>query len=812
MAPKKDTNVTLARVRLPRAAKDKPKTSPELVPKTTPQTIKKVPGRSKKSVPETISTSETSSARKVKGKGRAVTTGEPSISTPSDQIIRQEATYPNPFSTESSRKNTAALLSQWDSTKSPAFCSPNSGNRLVNGTPKSKSPRSARSKHDRSCSILDKGHIAIPPPSSKDRGEQTSQLFDVNKQQRLNSLAEGKFPDPTYPRASISDGTEPSPGFNAAMGFRYSPGFGGPHGFNTSPRNQSVFNLARNGSTIPGTGVLSSSGTIKTGDQTNHGGIADAGRSLRADGEGLNISSSKKVSTVPAGGFQQYSSGFGPQYPQTITQYSDSASTNWPYSMDWYQNRFSGQVNTAPQSLGSYGPWFGPGHTRDFDSEKQDWYADWMASQQNFPSIPDYLSNPMIGYYPMPDFEPADANIPHQTAPGLDQAAQGATAIDEPEPQGIRESRMTREKTMLVPGGKIVKTTTTVFTPTDEERNKKGNNVEQNVEDKVGIVVVDKEGNVDVESGDWLAGFNRIEGWEVEALLGQSKRWRSCRNRNGVTKKVITKKTNHKKPTTSKKAVASLQQPVLPQPHPNFPKFTQLASTKFGTLNNSISNPISPSIDFIPFDHQRLTDTRSTRSRATRISKPKPQPVKKAAAKKATPKVKSKTPTPTPTPTPKPKATASRVTKPTVTPARSLRSTKSSSKAKPSETKSGPKPSPSKSKSSSAKESTKAKAAGKQAAAKQKKMQKIIDPGKSPKSAGDSTRNGVNFMNGFTRNTTELQKEVQRDQALASQAAENLERFRGKGAEQASQHFEKLIENVEKGRKELERRNKKPNS
>ncbi|KAF5878371.1 uncharacterized protein Bfra_000536 [Botrytis fragariae] len=798
MAPKKDTNVTLARVRLPRAAKDKPKTSPELVPKTTPQTIKKVPGRSKKSVPETISTSETNPARKVKGKRRAVTTREPSRSTPNDQIIRQEATYPNPFSTESSRKNTAALLSQWDSTKSPAFYSPNSGNGLVNGTPKSKSPRSARSKHDRSCSILDKGHIAIPPPYSKDRGEQTSQLFDANKQQRLNSLAEGKFPDPTYPRASISGGTEPSPGFNAAMGFRYSPGFGGPHGFNTSPRNQSGFNLARNSSTVPGTGVLSSSGSIKTVDQTNLGAVADVGRSFRADGEGLSISPSKNVSTVPAAGF--------PQYPQTITQYSDPASANWPHSMDWNQNRFSGQVHTAPQSLGSYEPWFGPGQTRDFDSEKQDWYADWMASQQNFPSIPGYLSNPMIGYYPMSDFEPTDANIPHQAAFGLDQAAQDAMVIGDPEPQGIRESRMTREKTMLVPGGKIVKTTTTVFTPTDEERNKKGKNVEQKIEDKVGIVVVDKEGNVDVESGDWLAGFNKIEGWEVEALLGQSKRWRSYKNRNGVTKKVITKKPNHKKPSASKKAIAPSQQPVLPQLHPNFPQFTKLAPPEFGNLNNSISSPISPSIDFIPFDVPRLANTMSTRSRATRISKPKPQPIKRAATKKAAPKNKSKTPTPTP------KATASKVTKPTLTPARSLRSTNSPFKAKISEDKSGPKPCPSKSKSTSVKESAKAKTAGKQAVAKQKKMQDVISQGKSPNSAGDSIGNGVNLINGFTRNTTELQKEVQRDQALASQAAENLERFRGKGAEQASQHFEKLIQNVEKGRKELERRKKKPNS
>ncbi|TEY40724.1 hypothetical protein BOTCAL_0425g00070 [Botryotinia calthae] len=801
MASSKNISFTPPRLRLPRAAKDKLKASPEPVPKTTPQTIKKIPGRSKKSVHGKVSTSEASSARKVKGKQRAATTGEPLRSTPNDEIIHQEANYPNPFSTESSRKNTAALISQWDSTESPAFYPPNSGSGLVNETPKSKSPRSARSKHDRSCSILDKGHIAIPSPSSKDRGEQTSWLFDANKQQRLNSLAEGKFPDPTYPRASISEGTEPSPGFNAAMGFRYSPGFGGPHGFNTGSRNQSIFNVARNSSTIPGTGVQLSSESIKTADQTKPGAVANAGRSFRADEERL----------VPAGGVPQYSSGSSQQYPQAITQYSDPTSTNWSSLMDWNQNKFSGQVHAAPQPSGPYGSWFGPGHTRDFDPEKQGWYADWMASQQNFPSIPGYLSTPIMGYYPMPDFEPAPANIPHQAAFGLEQAAQDTTVIDDAEPQGIRESRMTREKTMLVPGGKIVKTTTTVFTPTDEEKKKKGKNVEQDLEDKVGIVVVDKEGNVDVESGDWLAGFNRIEGWEVEALLGQSKRWRSYKNLNGVTKKVITKKSNHKKPTTSKKAVvAPSQQPISPKLRPKSPQFTQSASPKFTNLGDSMPSPISPTLNFVPFDLPHLANKRSTRSRVTRISKPKPQPVKKATAKKATPKGKSKTLTTTPTP--KPKAAASKVTKPTLTPAHSLRSTDPPSKVKISEAKPVTKPSPSKSKFPSGKEPPKAKAAGEQAAAQKKKVQNVIDQGKSPNSAGDSIRHGVDFIDGFTRNTTELQKEVQRDQALASKAAENLERFRGRGAEQASKHFEKLIENVEKGRKELERRNKQANS
>ncbi|KAM0141644.1 hypothetical protein ACHAPC_001186 [Botrytis cinerea] len=808
MSPQKDTNVTPARVRLPRVAKDKPKTSPEPVPKTSPQTIKKIPGRSKKSVTEKISTLEASSARKVKGKQRAATTGEPLRSSPNDEIIHQEATYPNPFSTESSRKNTAALLSQWDSTKSPAFNSPNSGSGLVNRTPKSKSPRSARSKHDRSCSILDKGHIAIPSPSSKDRGEQTSRLFDANKQQRLNSLADGKFPDPTYPRASISEGTEPSPGFSAAMGFRYSPGFGGPHGFNTSPINQSIFNLAQNSSTIPGTGVQLSSESTKTADETKHSAVADAGRSFCDDGERLGILLSKNTSTVPAAGVLQYSSGYNQQYPQAITQYSDPTSTNWSNIMDWNQNKFSGQLHAAPQPSGPNGSWFGPGHTRDFDPEKQGWYADWMASQQNFPSIPGYLTNPMMSYYPMPDFELASTNVPHQANFGLEQAAQDTTVIDNAEPQGIRESRMTREKTMLVPGGKIVKTTTTIFTPTDEEKKKKGKNVEHDVEDKVGIVVVDKEGNVDVESGDWLAGFNRIEGWEVEALLGQSKRWRSYKNRNGVTKKIITKKSNHKKPTTSKKAVAPSQQPISPKLRPKSPQFAQSTSPEFTNLGDSMPIPISPTLNFVPFDLPRLANTRSTRSRVTRISKPKPQPVKKATAKKATPKGKSKTPTPTP----KPKVAAIKVTKPILTPVRSLRSTNPPSNVKITEVKPVAKSSSSKSKSSSGKEPPKAKAAGKQAAAQKKKVQNANNQGKSPNSTGDSTSHGVDFINGFTRNTAELQKEVQRDQALASKAAENLERFRGRGAEQASKHFEKLIENVEKGRKELERRNKQANS
>ncbi|KAB8302681.1 hypothetical protein EYC80_006043 [Monilinia laxa] len=560
MAPKKDITSTPSRIRLPRAAKDNLKELPEPIPKTTSKPIKRSPGRPKKAVSTEISGSKASSFQDAKGKAKEteiVTLAVPSAAL-DDEIIRQEATYPNPFSTESSRQNTAALLSQWDAIKSPGPRSPNLEKRLVNGTAKSTSTRSAKSKHERAHSTSNQRHITIPPPASKERGEQTSQVFDVDKQHRLNSLAEGRFPDPTYPRASISNGTEISPGFNAAMGFRYSPGFGGPHGFNPSPRNQYGLALRRHSSAMFGTGgsqigpntVRHSSAGLGTADlpsseQTKSTGPtipnADAGPSSRIDGSVDGPSPFKNTFAIP-----------DPSSPEYLPNFP----TDWNNYMNFNQDRFTGQDfggyqgyqgyqsfqpgsfgfhRPVGQSFSPYGSLFGPGNPQYYNPKILNTGNDssWTAPQMSgFPSMSEYPS--------VPSFPSLPQNIEHQGSPQLEQITQTLAEISEP--LGIRESRMTREKTMFVPGGKIIKTTTTVFKPTDEE-NRKGKSVERVPEDKVGIVVVDKEGNVDVESGDWLAGFNRIEGWEVEALLHQSKRWRSHKNKNGANKKRYCEET-----------------------------------------------------------------------------------------------------------------------------------------------------------------------------------------------------------------------------------------------------------------------------
>ncbi|KAF7867262.1 hypothetical protein EAF04_005345 [Stromatinia cepivora] len=661
MAPKKDTAVTATRVRLARAAKDKPKELPESIPKTTPKTIKKTQGRPKKSIPAKISTSEAGSARDVNSKGKGKGKGKetdiaisevPSSSALNDEIIRQEATYPNPFSTESSRKNTAALLSQWDSTQSSVNLSPESRRQLVNETPKSKPPRSAKSKHDKAHSTL----------ALKDRGEQTSQIFDANKQHRLNSLAEGKFPDPTYPRASISDGTESSPGFRSAMGFRYSPGFGGPRGFNTSPTYQFSFNPGRTTSTIPGAEVLLSSGPSKPADQTNSN--ADAGPSSRVDGVAAGLSPSKPAFIA---GPPEYSQQFSTDQ-NNFTDFNRNRLNDLGRNYKWFEP-------PASPSWRQQGT-FLPGHPQYYNPEGNPaWYTNWNASQQNPPWIPGYPSNPMPGYSPMPEFGSIPADLEYQASSqpaqtGQPSTEESATATNNKESQGIREIRMTREKTIFVPGGKIIKTTTTVFTPTDEEKKKKGKSVEKAPEDRIGIVVVDKEGNVDVESGNWLEGFNRIEGWEVEALLGQHKRWRPHRNRNADTRKGIAKKA-----TPQKKHIALSISPTSP-------KLTQPMSLELPHPKPPTMTPASPTLDFIPFDFPHLQNTGATRSRATRISKANPYPAKKKTATKSSPPKKTAPKAKGKTPTPKPKSGAGKVTKSTAGPTRSLRSTNSPTKTK----------------------------------------------------------------------------------------------------------------------------------
>ncbi|APA07215.1 predicted protein [Sclerotinia sclerotiorum 1980 UF-70] len=866
MAPKKDTAVTATRARLSRAAKDKPKESPEPIPKATPKAIKKTPGRPKKSIPTKISTPEVGSASDAKGKGKGRGKGKgketdvaitevPTDSAFNNEIIHQEASYPNPFSTGSYRRNTAALLSQWDSTKSPVNVSPESRKQLVSEMPKSKPQRSAKYKHDKAHSASEKGHIFILPPASKDMGEQTSQLFDANKQNRLNSLV-GRFPDPTYPRASISDGTDHSPRFRSAMGFRYSPGFGGPRGFNASPTYQFGFNPRRSTSAIPGAEVLVPSKPFKSVDLTNSN--ADAGPSSRGDGVATGLSSTRPASI---GGPPTYSADHNPEYYHQF-------STEQKNFMDFNPNRLGafGQNYKwfEPRALPPWGQQgtFLPGNPQYQNPEgRQAWYNNWNASQQNLPWIQGYSSDPTSGYSSIPSYPPMpefgsfpahhDYQAPsHSAQTGQSSAEGNATATTNLEAQGIRESRMTREKTIFVPGGKIVKTSTTIFTPTDENKKKKGKHVEKPPEDKIGIVVVDKEGNVDVESGDWLEGFNRIEGWEVEALLGQHKRWRPHRNRAVDTRKGITKK-----PSTQKKSTA-------PSIMPTSPQLPQLMSPELAHPKPPTTTAPSPTLDFIPFDFPPSQNTTPTRTRATRISKANPN----SAKQKNSPKTKSKTPAL------KPKAGAGKVTKSTSAPTRSLRSSTSPSKTTASETKTDNKSKTSKSKPNSATSKSKS-ASAKATAAKQSKITppqsqsqsqaesqpipetslensttKIPSPESSgstsnpnptpppkppsnnpsnthtpnpnplpqqshtsptisnPISNSNPTPNPKPSIQEFPPNTTELKQQIQECQSLANQAAENMDRLRGKGAAKSAKNFEELMKFVEAGWVELERR------
>ncbi|ESZ98871.1 hypothetical protein SBOR_0729 [Sclerotinia borealis F-4128] len=782
MAPMKDTTITPSRISIPRVAKNKPKESPEPIPKTTPKTIKKAPGRPKKPVAAKIPTTKAIPARDGKGKGKETEMTTPEVlsnSPPSDEIIRQEATYQNPFSTESSRNNTAALLSQWEAINSPILNSPESEKRLVDRTPTSNMSSLAKSKHERAYSASQRGrHIAIPPPASKDRGEQTAQLFEANKQHRLDSLVEGKFPDPTYPRASISGGTEPSPGFSTAMGFKYSPGFGGPHGFNMSPKNKFGFNTTPNSSAVPGTEDPSLEQTqpanpIDRADQIISDADVDAVPSHRVDGNAF---------TVPDSG--------SPVNWQNLP-------TEWDNNfVDWNQNRFTGQNYVGYQPF-QHGSFRYPPNTLSF------------ANQAPPPILPhgSYLGPMYPQYHPHETLDYGTTGT--WTGPAIATQVPGVPLFptkvsDNSELMDIKESRMTRGKTIFVPGGRIVKTTTTVFTPTGEEK-KKGKNVERAPEDKVGIVVVDKEGNVDVESGDWLAGFNRIEGWEVEALLSRNRRRWPNKNRNGVTKKVITK--NH----TLKKAAPSKKDSTAPKSTPKSPT----------TESN---------LDYISFDLPPLP--KSTRSRATRISKSVPEPAKNATVSKANrvtgatqakktsvPSLKAnskaKTKASTLTTPSQPQAAARKTVKPTSTPASKVRSARSSS-TKPS-------PTPAKTKAPKTKSSTKSStksATSKSTAATPTAATPTTAPAKTPakKSALSSGSNPTASKarkpeksapkTGAleTVNTRDLEEQVKIYLSLADKAAKNAGRLRGKGAERAAKDFEALMGFVEDGCKELERR------
>ncbi|QSZ30104.1 hypothetical protein DSL72_004624 [Monilinia vaccinii-corymbosi] len=836
MAPKKDRTILPSRARLPRAAKDEPKKSPELIPKTTPKTIRKSPSRPKKAASSKISTSKAGSADGVKGKAKEAEIATPAVPSAAlnNETIRQEAIYPNPFSTDSSRRSTAAWLSQWDSTKSPGLLFPESERGLVNGTPKSKSPSPAKSDHEQACSTSNKRHVAIPSPSAKDRGEKTSQIFDANKQHRLDSLTEGRFPDPTYPRASISGGTEPSSGFSAAMGFRYSPGFGGPHGFNPSPRSQFGLDVRRKSSAMFGTGDPSSSEQTKPTDPIDPS--ADAVLSSRIDGVDAGPSSSKNLSTIP---------------DPLFSEYLRNISTDWD---NYYRvtgqdyGGYLGYQGYQPfhRPFGPHGSLFGPGNPQYYNHEMQNSlnHSSWTAPQ--LPGVSSTLELPLI-----PNFSSTPQGIEYQGSSQPEQTAQtsaveNTSVAENLEPLGIKESRMTREKTMFVPGGKVIKTTTTVFTPTDEEKGK-GRDTET-PEDKVGIVIVDKEGNVDVESGDWLAGFNRIEGWEVEALLHRSKRWWPPKDRNGVNKKGVAKKPILKKATPLKKAAAPSRNPTSPKSQAISTTSTTLTSTditpnspKLGSTQNPQSPRVNSNLDFIPFDFPDDGNLRSTRSRATRISKPISQPLKRGTASRANPVKKAiisppkKAPKATPSKT---KAATHKTVKFSSAPAVSLqvtspppvenssadsrsliiadkseRATDAPTSIKPKNSKSKalaksstPKSTPAKMPAKETKKTSPSKS--KPAASTSKpKAQPQSDIHKAKKTRRNVPKPGTTHpFEDFASSISDLETQVQRQLHLADQASKNMERRRGKDAEQAAKDFEALVGFVEKGRKELDKR------
>lgn len=848
MPPKKAKAVTAGRVRLPRAVKDNSSKTSEPIAKTTPKTIKKTTGGIKKAVPAKISTAKARGVKR-KGKEKKIATPEvPSASVLNDEIIRQEANYPNPFSTESSRRNTAALLSQWDSTKSPGFLPPESEKQVVDGVSKSTSSRSAKSKHEAAYAGPGKEHIAIPSPAPKVRCGQTSQLFDANKEQRLKSLAEGKFPDPTYPQASIDNGTESSPGFNEAMGFKYSPGFGGPQGLNTSPRNQMSFDARRNSSAafgaegsqkvfdpvrnrfstiVPGTSISSLPAQTQPADSTNSTDqtnlSADTRPSTQFDGGGRSFSSYQDPYRFPM--------PFIPDnWKHVFADVVDGRSPNWPHQNQAFryfnpadsqqynpmlQNHANNSSRTGPQMPPSFSSMYSSMRDKNLTDERskqfareiqdQDWMRDFIIQgQRNHQDKPGDLmhghESHEFGSIPYPPGFPYSIRPEETIQPPTAGNGENITMTEDLEPSGIKESRMTREKTVFVQGGKIIKTTTMIFTPSDEEK-KKSIKVDVPPEDKIGIVVVDKEGNVDVESGDWLHGFDRIEGWEVDALLNSSNRLRRGRNRNGVTRKGTTKKSISKKPLASKKVSSPTKIPT-----PSKPKTPEPIAT-----GHPESFTLESRLDFIPFDFPDDPVKVGTQSRPTRISKQPPKSTKEPTEKKASPAKKaSASPSKTAS-----KATTSKIDKPASVPTRSLRSASSpaigssagNSKAPvipdeakreaPSKTQ-APKPRASK---NSATPKTAAKPSAEVSPSEPKSKPRAVKQGPKQRARRPSIWLPVD--------STELEKQIESRTELANQAAENMVRHRGKAAEQAAKDFQEHMDWAEKGRKELEGRKRR---
>jgi hypothetical protein len=436
MPPKKSAAVPL-RTRLPRKAKgSQPAVS------QTPKTTRKV---TKKAAPaQKLKPGRKPAVKPGPGrKAKHVTIEEgPPIARrgkTSDSIVRQDASYPNPFSSDSSRNSTASLYSKWTS--------------------------------------------GLPTP---------------------------------YPRSSagisqVSDTT--SRGFNEAMGFKYSPGFGGASGF-----------LTKSNTGEQGFGAPSSA------ERERPKTTGRTASSIAAE----NVSDFfTKLGSPSAPGFPSFEPGY--PYPGN----SSSWFSPKQYSAPWMQ------TPQHPEYLDqARNPLFG-GYQPNITNNS---FAHGLGARSNSSNPAPWSSlsySPNYNYsYNLPlDF---DTTSPADDVEGTTANPENDTALAAPQaaPElGIKESRMTREKSMLVPGGRIVKTTTTVFIPLEggQQKNEKGKGVP---EDKIGIFITDKDGHIDAEEGGWLQVLNRIEPWEVEALLDQNRMRYRRRNaaRYGISKKPFKKK------------------------------------------------------------------------------------------------------------------------------------------------------------------------------------------------------------------------------------------------------------------------------
>ncbi|PQE03894.1 hypothetical protein CJF31_00002975 [Rutstroemia sp. NJR-2017a BVV2] len=430
MPPKKSAAVPL-RARLPRKAKGSQPPVSE-TPKTTSKVTKKA-APSQKLKPGRKPAVKSGTGQK--GKHVTIEEGPPVVrrGRPSDSIVRQDASYPNPFSSDSSRNSTASLYSKWT------------------------------------------GGLPTPYPRS--------------------SGAVSHAPDTT------------SRGFNEALGYKYSPGFGGASGFS------GFFAKANTG--------RQSFGAPSSADGARPKATGRTSSSIAAE----NVSDFfTKLGSPSAPGFPSFEPGY--PYPGNSSSWFSPKQYNAPWMQTPPPPHYSGQTHDTL---------FG-GHLPNIAG---------FGARSNF-------QNPTPWSYPPPD-DSYSYNLPldfRATSPADD--VEGTTANPEngtapaapPVPElGIKESRMTREKSMLVPGGRIIKTTTTVFIPSEggQQKNEKAKGVP---EDKIGIFVTDKDGHIEAEEGGWLQVLNRIEPWEVEALLDQNRMRYRKRNaaRYGISKKPVKKK------------------------------------------------------------------------------------------------------------------------------------------------------------------------------------------------------------------------------------------------------------------------------